>query len=247
MKFNERSFVQLLGDMRSYNFVVVITPDFEGSQIRIRAMDFDQQAHNGRKSFYLPQFFKENATVVKFCQRLLNPQSAYQYQREEQALMRDGHRITLFTPPVLGGYRVGLPMIIGGSAIGFYLASRAAVAPYQWLYSLAGILLVAALPLAAQAQGKEPVKVGLVSSKSGVFAEQGEEVIRAVRFAVEEANARGGVDGGENNPAMREIMPIYMNLVRIFRRGDSPAAIRAAASSRATSALSLLRTASRSA
>lgn len=61
--------------------------------------------------------------------------------------------------------------------------------------SLAGILLVAALPLAAQAQGKEPVKVGLVSSKSGVFAEQGEEVIRAVKFAVEEANARGGVDG----------------------------------------------------
>ncbi|OGB72571.1 MAG: ABC transporter substrate-binding protein [Burkholderiales bacterium RIFOXYC12_FULL_65_23] len=62
-------------------------------------------------------------------------------------------------------------------------------------HSLAGILLVAALPLAAQAQGKEPVKVGLVSSKSGVFAEQGEEVIRAVKFAVEEANARGGVDG----------------------------------------------------
>ena len=60
---------------------------------------------------------------------------------------------------------------------------------------LSGIALLAALPLAAQAQGKEPVKVGLVSSKSGVFAEQGEEVIRAVRFAVEEANARGGVDG----------------------------------------------------
>ena len=62
-------------------------------------------------------------------------------------------------------------------------------------HALAGALLVAALPLAAQAQGKEPVKVGLVSSKSGVFAEQGEEVIRAVKFAVEEANARGGVDG----------------------------------------------------
>lgn len=61
--------------------------------------------------------------------------------------------------------------------------------------SLAGIALVAALPLAAQAQDKEPVKVGLVSSKSGVFAEQGQEVIRAVQFAVEEANANGGVDG----------------------------------------------------
>ena len=62
-------------------------------------------------------------------------------------------------------------------------------------HALAAVLLVAALPLAARAQDKEPVKVGLVSSKSGVFAEQGEEVIRAVKFAVEEANARGGVDG----------------------------------------------------
>ncbi|MFT3720450.1 ABC transporter substrate-binding protein [Pseudorhodoferax sp.] len=48
---------------------------------------------------------------------------------------------------------------------------------------------------AALAQGKEPVKIGLVSSKSGVFAQQGEEVIRAVKFAIDEANAQGGVDG----------------------------------------------------
>ena len=87
IKFNERCFVRLLGDMRSYNFVIVLTPDFEGWQVRIRAMDFDQQKYFGRKKFYLPQFFKENSAVVQFCQRLLNPQSAYQYQREEQALM----------------------------------------------------------------------------------------------------------------------------------------------------------------
>lgn len=61
--------------------------------------------------------------------------------------------------------------------------------------SLAGVVLVAALPLAAMAQGKEPVKIGLVSSKSGVFAQQGEEVIRAVKFAIDEANAKGGIDG----------------------------------------------------
>ena len=87
VKFNERSFVQLLGDMRSYNFVVVITPDFEGSQIRIRAMDFDQQAHNGRKTFYLPQFFKENRPLVEFCRKHLHLKTAFQYQREEQTLM----------------------------------------------------------------------------------------------------------------------------------------------------------------
>lgn len=60
---------------------------------------------------------------------------------------------------------------------------------------IAGAAIAAALPIAATAQGKEPVKVGLVSSKSGVFAQQGEEVIRGVKFAVEEANAKGGVDG----------------------------------------------------
>jgi branched-chain amino acid transport system substrate-binding protein len=54
---------------------------------------------------------------------------------------------------------------------------------------------VALLPFTALAQGKEPVRVGLVSSKSGVFAQQGEEVIRAVQFAIDEANAKGGIDG----------------------------------------------------
>ena len=61
--------------------------------------------------------------------------------------------------------------------------------------ALAAMALTTALPLTAGAQGKEPVKVGLVSSKSGVFAQQGEEVIRAVQFAIDEANAKGGVDG----------------------------------------------------
>lgn len=62
-------------------------------------------------------------------------------------------------------------------------------------HALAALALTAVLPLASLAQGKEPVKVGLVSSKSGVFAQQGEEVFRAVQFAVDEANAKGGVDG----------------------------------------------------
>src|ERR1700687_4705970 len=55
--------------------------------------------------------------------------------------------------------------------------------------------LFAAFPLAVMAQTKDPVRVGLVTSKSGVFAEQGEEVLRAVQFASDEANAKGGVDG----------------------------------------------------
>lgn len=61
--------------------------------------------------------------------------------------------------------------------------------------SVIALALAAALPTIAMAQAKDPVKVGLVSSKSGVFAQQGEEVIRAVKFAIDEANAKGGVDG----------------------------------------------------
>jgi hypothetical protein len=93
VKFNERCFVRLLGDMRSYNFVFVVTPDFEDAQLRIRAMDFDQQSYNGRKNFYLPQFFKENTALALFCSKVLHPTAAYQYQREEQTLLL--HRASL--------------------------------------------------------------------------------------------------------------------------------------------------------
>ncbi|MFD0669281.1 ABC transporter substrate-binding protein [Ramlibacter sp. MAHUQ-53] len=55
--------------------------------------------------------------------------------------------------------------------------------------------VVAAVPAIALAQAREPVRVGLMSSKSGVFAQQGEEVIRGIQFAIDEANAKGGVDG----------------------------------------------------
>jgi hypothetical protein len=87
VKFNERCFIRLLGDMRSYNFVVDITPDFEEVQYRIRAMDFDQQCHDGRKSFYRPQFFKENNPLVYFGIKHMDVKSMRQYQREERALM----------------------------------------------------------------------------------------------------------------------------------------------------------------
>lgn len=87
VKFNERCFVRLLGDMRAYNFVFVITPDFEEAQVRLRAMDFDQQSYNGRKKFYLPQFFKENLPLVNYCNEHLHAQTALQYQREEQTLI----------------------------------------------------------------------------------------------------------------------------------------------------------------
>jgi hypothetical protein len=87
VKFNERCFVRLLGDMRSYNFVVNITPDIEDFQYRIRAIDFDQQSYEGRKNLYLPQFFKENLAFVELCMSLLDKDSIEQYQTEERTMM----------------------------------------------------------------------------------------------------------------------------------------------------------------
>jgi hypothetical protein len=87
VKFNERCFVQLLGDMRSYNFVVNIIPDIEDFQYRIRAIDFDQQSYEGRKNLYLPQFFKENRALVDIVLKHLNTDSIAQYQAEERTMM----------------------------------------------------------------------------------------------------------------------------------------------------------------
>ena len=87
VKFNERCFIRLLGDMRSYNFVVNITPDVEDYQYRIRAIDFDQQSYEGRKNLYLPQFFKENAPLVDVSLKYLNKDSIEQYQAEERTLI----------------------------------------------------------------------------------------------------------------------------------------------------------------
>ncbi len=91
VKFNERCFVRLLGDMRSYNYVVDVTPDFEDEQYRIRPIDFDQQSYEGKRTMYLPQFFKENNTIVKLCMDLMTPETYRQYQNEERTLVN--HRL----------------------------------------------------------------------------------------------------------------------------------------------------------
>ena len=62
-------------------------------------------------------------------------------------------------------------------------------------FLLAGAALATTLPLAALAQAKEPVKIALVTSKSGAFATMGADVATGIKFAVDEANAKGGVDG----------------------------------------------------
>lgn len=87
VKFNERCFVRLLGDMHSSNFVIDVTPDFEETHYRIRAIDFDQQSYEGKKSIYLPQYFKQNNALIQLGVKHITPESMLQYQREERALI----------------------------------------------------------------------------------------------------------------------------------------------------------------
>ncbi len=88
VKFNERCFVRLLGDMRAYNFVVEIHQDFDNIQYRLRAMDFDQQSYEGRKNMYLPQFYKDNIILVQLAQELMSIETAEQYVKQEQAALK---------------------------------------------------------------------------------------------------------------------------------------------------------------
>jgi len=87
VKFNERCFVRLLGDMHSSNFVVDITPDFEEVDYRLRAIDFDQQSYEGRRAIYLPQYFKQNNPIIQLGLRTMTPETVKQYQREERTLI----------------------------------------------------------------------------------------------------------------------------------------------------------------
>lgn len=87
VKFNERCFLRLLGDQRSYNFVIVLTPDFDEMQYRIRSIDFDQQSYEGRMNLYKPQFFRENLEYVQLVAKHIDQSSIRQYQHEERALL----------------------------------------------------------------------------------------------------------------------------------------------------------------
>jgi len=87
VKFNERSFARLLGDMRSYNYVMVLTHDFDRIQYRIRAIDFDQQSFEGNPKVYMPQFLKENNKLVDVTTALLKAESIEQYKKEERSLL----------------------------------------------------------------------------------------------------------------------------------------------------------------
>ena len=62
--------------------------------------------------------------------------------------------------------------------------------------ALRAVGLAAALAATgAGAQAKDPIKVGVPTALTGTYAQLGDEAKRAIEFAVEEANAAGGIDG----------------------------------------------------
>ena len=87
VKFNERCMIRLLGDMRSYNYVIVPTHDFDHVVYRIRAIDFDQQCYEGKFNIYRPQFFKENIEMVNLVSDLFQKESVEQYKLEERSII----------------------------------------------------------------------------------------------------------------------------------------------------------------
>lgn len=87
VKFNERCMMLLLGDMRSYNYVIVPTHDFDQVKYKIRAIDFDQQCYEGNMKVYRPQFFKENFKMVALVAEKLQETSIEQYRKEERSLL----------------------------------------------------------------------------------------------------------------------------------------------------------------
>ena len=87
VKFKERCLIRLLGDMRSYNYVITPIHDFDQVIYKIRAIDFDQQSFEGNLKVYNLQFMKENFKMVEMVGKKLENTSIDQYKIEERSFM----------------------------------------------------------------------------------------------------------------------------------------------------------------
>lgn len=101
VKFNERSLVQLLGDMRNDNFVVEIIPDFDELYFRLRAIDFDQHCYEGNLKIYMPQYFRENNPIINLGFKSMSSVLELQYQKEERSRLLTRVRAAADQLPIL--------------------------------------------------------------------------------------------------------------------------------------------------
>jgi branched-chain amino acid transport system substrate-binding protein len=61
--------------------------------------------------------------------------------------------------------------------------------------AIAGVMVLATA-FVASAQAADPLRIGVPTDLSGTYATLGDEVMQAIRFAVDEANANGGAAAG---------------------------------------------------
>ncbi|MFM8655674.1 MAG: hypothetical protein ACKOD5_00865, partial [Chthoniobacterales bacterium] len=85
VKFAERCYLRLLGDMRAVHYIVAITPDFEEVQYRVRPVDFDQQTYEPALEVYRPHLFPDNKPVDELVRAHLNVPTIVQYRQEERS------------------------------------------------------------------------------------------------------------------------------------------------------------------
>ena len=64
--------------MRSYNYVVVRTQDFDRIQYRLRAIDFDQQSYEGDARVYKPECLPESEVLTRMTRDVLPEESGDQ-------------------------------------------------------------------------------------------------------------------------------------------------------------------------
>jgi len=83
--FNLRCFVRLLGDMRSYNFVLQKSGE---AQLFFRAIDFDQQTYEGNTALYFSHAYSENQTLVNWVQELLPEDEIVSIEQDAITAMR---------------------------------------------------------------------------------------------------------------------------------------------------------------
>lgn len=101
VKFNERSLVQLVGDMRNDNFVVEVIPDSDELYFRLRAIDFDQHCYEGNLKIYMPQYFRENNPIISLGFKSMSSVLELQYQKEERSRLLTRVRAAADQLPIL--------------------------------------------------------------------------------------------------------------------------------------------------
>ena len=103
---------------------------------------------------------------------------------------------------------------------------------------LAAIFFCAAFAATAQTAGQPPIRIALIESMSGAFANTGEAVFRNLVWATERVNARGGValpggarnlvmerydNKGQNEEALAALRSAIDDGVRVIAQGNSSA------------------------